>query len=98
MDSQGKYLGFPMVMTSTKDQIFVLIKDKVQKRIQSWKNKTLSTARKEVMIKAVTMALMSCFASSSQKNCVKTFVQLRQTTGGERKDGRIKYSGALGRR
>lgn len=41
--TQGKYLGLPMVVTRTKDQIFGFIRDKVKKRLQTWKNKLLST-------------------------------------------------------
>nr|XP_027067776.1 uncharacterized protein LOC113693433 [Coffea arabica] len=45
--SQGKYLGLPIVVTRTKEQVFVFVKDNCQKRINSWKNKFLSAAGKE---------------------------------------------------
>lgn len=65
--SQGKYLGLPMVITRTKGQIFGYIKDSIKARLSSWKNKLLSAVGKEVMLKAVTMAMpiyaMSCFTS-----------------------------------
>ena len=68
--SQGKYLGLPMVITRTKDQVFGVVNENCQKRIDSWKNKFLSAAGKEVLLKAVTMAMptyaMSCFKLSSK--------------------------------
>lgn len=68
--SQGKYLGLPMVITRDKSQVFGFIKEKVKTRLQSWKNKQLSPAGKEVMLKAVIMALptyvMSVFKLSSK--------------------------------
>ncbi|XP_027124141.1 uncharacterized mitochondrial protein AtMg00310-like [Coffea arabica] len=62
---QGKYLGLPMVITRIKDQIFGFIREKYQKTISSWSNKMLSQARKEVLLKAITIEMptyaMSCF-------------------------------------
>ena len=65
MVSQGKYLGLPMVITRSKEQLFGFIRNNCQRRMESWKNKMLCTAGKEVLLKAITMALltyaMSCF-------------------------------------
>nr|XP_027081023.1 uncharacterized protein LOC113703745 [Coffea arabica] len=62
---QGKYLGLPMVITRTKEQIFGYIRDKCQKKVSNWCNKKLSQVGKEVLLKAITMAMptyaMSCF-------------------------------------
>ena len=62
---QGKYLGLPMVVSRTKYQIFGFIIDNIKRRLESWKNKLLSSVGKEVMLKEVTMAMptyvMSCF-------------------------------------
>nr|XP_027071909.1 uncharacterized protein LOC113696728 [Coffea arabica] len=62
---QGKYLGLPMVISRTKDQIFGFVGENIKRRLQNWKNKFLSLAGKEVMLKAVAMAIptyvMSCF-------------------------------------
>ncbi|XP_071939003.1 uncharacterized mitochondrial protein AtMg00310-like [Coffea arabica] len=62
---QGKYLGLPMIITKTNEQIFGFIRDKCQKTILNWRNTQLSQAEKEVLLKAVTMAMltyaMSCF-------------------------------------
>lgn len=62
---QGKYLGLPMVISRSKEQIFGFIKDKVKSKICNWKTKILSQAGKEVLLRAVSMAMpvysMSCF-------------------------------------
>ncbi|XP_027124310.1 uncharacterized mitochondrial protein AtMg00310-like [Coffea arabica] len=54
-----------MVITRTKGQAFGFVKDSIKARLNSWKNKFLSTAGKEVLLKAVTMAMptytVSCF-------------------------------------
>nr|XP_027100870.1 uncharacterized protein LOC113719906 [Coffea arabica] len=63
--TQGKYLGLPMVVSRTKEQIFGFVRDNIRKRFQNWKNRFLSPAGKEVLLKAVAMAMptyiMSCF-------------------------------------
>ncbi|XP_027150288.1 uncharacterized protein LOC113755552 [Coffea eugenioides] len=65
MINQGKYLGLPMLVTRTKDQIFGFIRDNIKKKLGSWKQRLLSQAGKEVLLKAVTLAMptyaMSCF-------------------------------------
>ena len=62
---QGKYLGLPMVISRTTDQIFGFVKENIKRRLQNWKNKFLSSAGKEVMLKVVAitmpMYVMSCF-------------------------------------
>nr|XP_027088506.1 uncharacterized protein LOC113709853 [Coffea arabica] len=63
--AQGKYLGLPMVITRTKNQVFGFIRENIRRKLQCWKNKLLSSAGREVMLKAVSMAMptyaMSCF-------------------------------------
>ena len=50
--SQGKYLGLPMVVSRTKQQIFGFVKTTIQQRMLKWKNRFLSTAGKEIMLKS----------------------------------------------
>ena len=63
-----------MVITRTKQQICGFIRDNCKRRLKQWKNKLLSAAGKEVLLKAVTMALpayaMSCMS------CFKLLVRL----------------------
>lgn len=60
-----KYLGLPVYMGQSKAQTFSYLKDKVWKRVQGWKEKLLSRAGKDVLIKAIAQAIptyaMSCF-------------------------------------
>ncbi|XP_060972144.1 uncharacterized protein LOC133038111 [Cannabis sativa] len=46
-DEHSTYLGFPCVMGRNKDAILGFLKDKMQKRIQSWEGHFLSTAGRE---------------------------------------------------
>ncbi|KAK6162202.1 hypothetical protein DH2020_002043 [Rehmannia glutinosa] len=63
--SHGKYLGLPSVIGKNKQEVFSNIQDRVWKRIQGWKEKTLSQAGREILIKAVIQSIptyaMSCF-------------------------------------
>ncbi|XP_071938995.1 uncharacterized protein [Coffea arabica] len=67
---QGKYLGLPMIITKSKSQVFGFIRNSIDKKLQGWKNKLLSQAGKEIMLKAVAMAMptytMSCFRLNSK--------------------------------
>lgn len=63
--TQGKYLGLPMVISRSKQQIFGFIKEKCEKRMKHQKNKLLNATSKKVLLKAVTITMptyvMSCF-------------------------------------
>jgi hypothetical protein len=60
-----RYLGLPVYVGGSKRKMFEYLKDRVWKRIQGWKEKLLSKARKEILIKAMAQAIpsyaMSCF-------------------------------------
>jgi hypothetical protein len=60
-----KYLGLTPVVGRAKRRAFNEIKDRVWRRLQGWKEKLLSQAGREVLIKAVIQAIptyaMSCF-------------------------------------
>jgi hypothetical protein len=61
----GKYLGLPTYIGRSRTQCFAFIKEKLWKRIQGWKEKLMSMAAKEILIKAVAQAIptyaMACF-------------------------------------
>ncbi|XP_027086455.2 uncharacterized protein [Coffea arabica] len=61
---QSKYLGLPMVIGRSKRQVFEFIRQKAIKRIGGWKEKLLSQAGNETLLKSVILALpayvMSC--------------------------------------
>jgi hypothetical protein len=52
-----KYLGLLTLVGKSRTQAFKSIKDKVWNCLHNWKNKFLSQARKEILIKAVVQAI-----------------------------------------
>ncbi|KAG7543957.1 Reverse transcriptase domain [Arabidopsis thaliana x Arabidopsis arenosa] len=61
----GSYLGLPEQIHGSKVQVFSFVRDRLQKRLNTWSAKFLSKVGKEVLIKSVAQALptyvMSCF-------------------------------------
>ncbi|GAU36753.1 hypothetical protein TSUD_318520 [Trifolium subterraneum] len=55
----GIYLGLPSMVGRSKKAIFSYIKDRIWKRINSWRGRALSKAGKEIMIKSVLQAIPS---------------------------------------
>ena len=59
MDRFESYLGLPTLLGRAKYQTFSFLKDRVWKKIQGWKDKMLSRAGKEVLIKAVAQSILT---------------------------------------
>nr|XP_023913144.1 uncharacterized protein LOC112024742 [Quercus suber] len=59
-----KYLGLPSLIGKSKNQVFAEIKERVSKKLASWKEKLLSIEGRDVLIKSVAQAMptytMSC--------------------------------------
>ncbi|GAU48556.1 hypothetical protein TSUD_405720 [Trifolium subterraneum] len=55
----GIYLGLPSMIGRSKKAIFSYIKDRIWKKMNSWRGRALSKAGKEVMIKYVLQAILS---------------------------------------
>ncbi|GAU37390.1 hypothetical protein TSUD_22640 [Trifolium subterraneum] len=55
----GIYLGLPSMVGRSKKAIFSYIKDRIWRRINSWRGRALSKAGKEIMIKSVLQAIPS---------------------------------------
>ena len=52
-----KYLGLPSLIGRNKMEIFSFINDRVWIRVHSWKNKLLSMADKEILIKTIAQSI-----------------------------------------
>jgi hypothetical protein len=59
----GTYLGLPSMIGRSKKATFGFIKDRVWKKINSWRGRALSKAGKDVMIKSVLQAIPSYIMS-----------------------------------
>ena len=57
MEDYEKYLGLPMVGGKSKVSTFKELQERVTKRVMGWKEKHISKARKEVLIKTVAQAI-----------------------------------------
>ena len=51
------YLGLPTLVGRAKYQTFSYLKDRVWKKLQGWKDRMLSRAEKEMLIKAVAQSI-----------------------------------------
>ena len=64
-DGKGLYLGLLYMIGRSKSEIFGFVKERVWKKLKGWKEKTLTQAGNDVLIKAVAQAIptyvMSCF-------------------------------------
>lgn len=89
---QGKYLGLPMVITRSKEQVSGFIRENCSRTLNKWKNKLLSSAGKEVLLKSVTMAMptyaMSCFKLPARL-CREINAKMANFWGGE-EEGKCK--------
>ncbi|XP_042964766.1 uncharacterized mitochondrial protein AtMg00310-like [Carya illinoinensis] len=56
-NNYNKYLGLPTIIGRSKYKSFRELKEKIWKRICSWKTSFLSTAGKEILIKSVLQAI-----------------------------------------
>ena len=57
VDFEAKYLGLPTPTGRLKRGVFQPLQETFQKRMTAWKEKELSAAGKEVLIKAVVQVL-----------------------------------------
>ncbi|XP_019108059.2 uncharacterized mitochondrial protein AtMg00310-like [Beta vulgaris subsp. vulgaris] len=57
VDRHKKYLGLPIVVERSKKVMFNTLMDRIWKKLQRWKEKLLSRAGKEILLKAVIQAI-----------------------------------------
>lgn len=55
--NMGKYLGIPSNWASSKKEIFAWILGRINMKLEGWKEKLMSKAGKEILIKAVVQAI-----------------------------------------
>jgi hypothetical protein len=60
-----RYLGLPVFVGKSRCNVFAYLKERIWQRIQGWKERLLSKAGKEILIKAVDQTIpvfaMECF-------------------------------------
>ncbi|KAL0404160.1 UNVERIFIED_CONTAM: putative ribonuclease H protein [Sesamum radiatum] len=61
-----KYLGLPYVVGRRKKDLFHCLRDRVWRKVDGWKEKTLSQAGKEILIKSIIQAIPSFSMSCSK--------------------------------
>ena len=57
MENCEKYLGLPMVGGKSKSNTFKDLREKITKRVLGWKEKFISKAGREILIKTVVQAI-----------------------------------------
>ncbi|CAN6583316.1 unnamed protein product [Malus baccata var. baccata] len=57
VNDPGAYLGVPAIWGRSKKRGLAYIKEKIMGKVQGWKHKLLSTAGREVLVKAVVQAI-----------------------------------------
>ena len=86
-----KYLGLPSLVEKNKKNTFNEIKEKLRKKLVGWKEKMLSKAGKEILIKAVAQAIptytMSCFKLPNVL-CDELTSRIRNFWWGQKEDER----------
>ena len=59
VDKNQKYLGIPTVTGRSKKVVLCSILDRIWKKLRGWKEKLLSRAGKEVLLKVVVQAILT---------------------------------------
>lgn len=94
------YLGLHVCVSESKTEILAYIYDRLKDRLSGWFARLLSLGGKEVMLKAVAMAMpvyaMSCFKLT--KSLVKTSPKRWQISGGTLWNTKGKFIVTVGRR
>lgn len=70
VDKHERYLGLTTEISYSKTEAFDFLREKVKKRLEEWRDKTLSVAGKEVLLKVVVQSIptyvMGCFEVPKQ--------------------------------
>ena len=77
IETQDKYLRLASIVQTSKKAIFAFIKEKVSKRLQSWKRSLMSPRGRNILIKAMGEAILfirqpiSSYQKLCLMNCIK---------------------------
>jgi len=69
VEAQSRYLGFAIPFKRSKKVVFSFVMDRIWKKVKGWKERFLTNARNETLIKAVAQAIPNYILS-----CYKMFV------------------------
>ncbi|GKB29371.1 reverse transcriptase [Tanacetum coccineum] len=97
MDPKARYLGMPSIHCRNKSELFSFILERVLNKMQGWKQKLLSDAGREILIKSVIQAIpsydMQCFLlPTGFLNKILTYVK-RFFWGGDAHGSHIHWVG-----
>ncbi|XP_021739763.1 uncharacterized protein LOC110706169 [Chenopodium quinoa] len=59
VEKHEKYLGIPTIIGKSKNIIFASLKSRIWKKLQGWKEKLMSKAGKEILLKSVVLAIQT---------------------------------------
>lgn len=57
MEFHDKYLGLPVLIRKLKKETFSYVKDRLWKKLHSWRGSLLSSANRELLVKTMAQAL-----------------------------------------
>lgn len=86
VDQHSKYLGLPTLIGRSKKQVFSTIKERMPSRMKGWKERSLTKAGREVLLKSVIHAIptynMSCFVLPHSLCVWRSSKKLHDSFGG----------------
>lgn len=90
-DHPGKYLGMPMEWGRSKKEVLKFLREKMVKKMSSWKQQMLSMAGREVLIKSfinvIPIYIMSCL-KFPRAWCAEMSALIARFWWGQQGDGR----------
>ena len=93
-----QYLGFPMVGGKSKVGTFKEILEQITKQVMGWKEKDISKASREILIKTVAQAIPTYSMSIFRilKRCVMVLTHSWKNIGGAKHKMRKKSTSPIG--
>ncbi|XP_021719169.1 uncharacterized protein LOC110686870 [Chenopodium quinoa] len=94
-----KYLGLPTIIGRSKKVVFSCLKERIWKKMQGWKEKLLSQAGREVLIKAVAQAIPTYMMGLFRipEGLISEIHSMIARFGGEQGERSASFIGLVGR-